>query len=136
MTKLKQIFIILCILLLALVLAACTGDTPKPSDEGGETEQPGGDIPGTDDPAIPADGVFTITQDRFAAEKAALAMFDAVSGRMETGAVASSEDGNVNIEFTSDEERRRCSRCVCSYERNGFRYIFFEFEGVSFRTCR
>ena len=103
MTKLKQIFIILCILLLALVLAACTGDTPKPSDEGGETEQPGGDIPGTDDPAIPADGVFTITQDRFAAEKAALAMFDAVSGRMETGAVASSEDGNVNIEFTSDE---------------------------------
>lgn len=103
MNKLKQIFIILCILLLALVLAACTGDTPKPSDEGGETEQPGGDTPGTDDPAIPADGVFTITQDRFAAEKAALAMFDAVSGRMETGAVASSEDRNVNIEFTSDE---------------------------------
>lgn len=103
MNKLKQIFIILCILLLALVLAACTGDTPKPSDEGGETEQPGGDTPGTDDPAIPADGVFTITQDRFAAEKAALAMFDAVSGRMETEGVAPSEDGNVNIEFTSDE---------------------------------
>ena len=103
MNKLKQIFIILCILLLALVLAACTGDTPKPSDEGGETEQPGGDTPGTDDPAIPADGVFTITQDRFAAEKAALAMFDAVSGRMETREVTPSEDGNVNIEFTSDE---------------------------------
>lgn len=104
MNKLKQIFIILCILLLALVLVACTGDTPKPSDEGGETEQPGGDTPGTDDPAIPADGVFTITQDRFAAEKAALAMFDAVSGRMQTGEVAPSEDGNVNIEFTSYED--------------------------------
>lgn len=103
MNKLKQIFIILCILLLALVLAACTGDTPKPSDEGGETEQPGGDTPSTDDPAIPADGVFTITQDRFAAEKAALAMFNAVSRRMQTGEVAPSEDGNVNIEFTSDE---------------------------------
>lgn len=103
MNKLKQIFIIFCILLLALVLAACTGDTPKPSDEGGETEQPGGDTPGTDDPSTPAGDVFTITQDRFAAEKAALAMFDAVSGRMQTGEVTPSEDGNVNIEFTSDE---------------------------------
>ena len=103
MNKLKQIFTILCILLLALMLAACTGDTPKPSDEGGETEQPGGDTPGPVDPSTPAGDVFTITQDRFAAEKAALAMFDAVSGRMETGEVDSSEDGNVNIEFTSDE---------------------------------
>ena len=103
MNKLKQIFTILCILLLALVLAACTGDTPKPSDEGGETEQPGGDTPGTDDPSTPAGDVFTITQDRFAAEKAALAMFNAVSRRMQTGEVAPSEDGNVNIEFTSDE---------------------------------
>ena len=105
MNKLKQIFIILCILLLALVLAACTGDTPKPSDEGGETEQPGGDTPGTDDPSTPVGDVFTITQDRFAAEKAAVAMYDAVSSMMmpaDTG-INPSEDGSVNIEFTSDE---------------------------------
>lgn len=103
MNKLKEIFIVLCILLIALVLASCTGDTPKPSGEGGETVQPGGD-PETDDPSVPGDGVFTITQDRFTAEKAALAMYDAVTAKMQQGTSRIiAKDESMTVEFATDE---------------------------------
>ena len=67
MNKLKQIFIIFCILLFIFLIVACSDDTPKPSDEDG-VRVSGRRCSVYDDPLSSAGEVFTITQDRILIE--------------------------------------------------------------------
>lgn len=106
MRKQRRIVLVPVIVLLALLLASCSGSTPEPSGGKVPEDQKPGPGPGTDigGPELPADGVFTISQDRFTAEKAALAMYNAVSAKMsQMQRSRAAGDGETSISFETDE---------------------------------
>ena len=93
MNKLKYGCLFFCVFLIALMLVACSGATPNPSKV---------DNSGSGESTLPSEGVFSITQARFAAEKAALAMYDAVSAKMQQS-TATLTSNTMKIDFPSDE---------------------------------
>lgn len=110
MRKQRRIVLVPVIVLLALLLASCSGSTPEPSGGKVPEDQKPGPGPGTGTgtdiggPELPADGVFTISQDRFTAEKAALAMYNAVSAKMsQMQRSRAAGDGETSISFETDE---------------------------------